>query len=38
MIKIDRRGIFKRDIINVYFDNDDYEITVYLNNEVHKKM
>lgn len=36
MIKIDRRGIFKRDIINVYFDNDDYEITVYLNNEIHK--
>lgn len=30
MIKIGRRGIFKRDVKDVYFDNEDYEITVYL--------
>lgn len=35
MIKIGKHGIFKRDIINVYFDNEDYEITVYLNKEKH---
>lgn len=35
MIKIGKRGIFKRDIIDVYFDNEDYEITIYLNREKH---
>lgn len=35
MIKIGKRGIFKRDIIDVYFDNEDYEITVYLNRDKH---
>lgn len=37
MIKINRRVIFKRDIIDVYFDNDNYEIIVYLNDEIHKR-
>lgn len=35
MIKIGKHGILKRDIISVYFDNEDYEITVYLNKEKH---
>ena len=35
MIKIGKRGIFKRDIIDIYFDNEDYEITIYLNREKH---
>lgn len=33
MIKIGKRGIFKRDIMDIYFDNEDYEITIYLNRE-----
>lgn len=35
MIKIGKRGIFKCNIIDVYFDNEDYEITVYLNKDKH---
>lgn len=34
MIKIGRRGIFKRDIKDVYFDNEEYEITIFLNHNV----
>lgn len=35
MIKIGRRGIFKHDVKDVYFDNEDYEITVFLEHDKH---
>ena len=34
-IELSDHGIFKGDIISIYFDNEDYEITVYLNKEKH---
>lgn len=35
MIKLGRRGIFKSDVKDVYFDNQDYEIIIYLNESKH---
>lgn len=36
MIKLGRRGVLKSDVKDVYFDNQDYEITIYLDSEKHK--